>query len=143
MYTHEVDQHAPHQVMRITELRAHPLRMLVVFGTPIAFATTGFLHEVAWPSGSAIEIYTKLRDHATPWVTIHIVQLLLILLLAVAVYWLTEGLTGAAARVSRAALLPYLVFYIAFDSIVGVSAGCWRTTEASCRPRSRPYCRGW
>src|SRR5215468_5581558 len=123
MHTHEVDQHAPHQVMRITELRAHPLRMLVVFGAPLAFATTGFLHEVAWPSGSVIEIYTKLRDHATLWVTIHIVQLLLILLLAVAVYWLTEGLTGTAARVSRAALLPYLVFYSAFDSIVGVSRG--------------------
>jgi hypothetical protein len=44
-----------------------------------------------------------LRDHATLWIAIHIVQLLLILLLAVAVYWLTEGLTGTAARVSRVA----------------------------------------
>ena len=127
MDTHEIDQHAPHQtprqVMSITQLRAHPLRMLVVFGTPVAFATTGFLHLLAWPSGSDTEIHTRLRDHATLWVTIHIVQLLLILLLAVSVYWLTEGLTGTAARVSRVALLPYVVFYSAFDSIVGLSRG--------------------
>ena len=54
---------------------------------------------------------------------IHAVQLLLILLLAVAVYWLTEGLTSTAARISRVALLPYLVFYSAFDAVVGLSNG--------------------
>jgi hypothetical protein len=54
---------------------------------------------------------------------IHVVQLLLILLLAVAIYWLTEGLTSTAARVSRVALLPYLVFYSAFDAVVGLSNG--------------------
>jgi hypothetical protein len=123
MDTRQVDQYTPDQVMGIGELRAHPLRMLVVFGTPVAFATTGFLHLVPWPAGSAIEAYTRLRDHATLWITIHVVQLLLILLLAVAVYWLTEGLTSTPARLSRVALLPYLVFYSAFDTIVGVSRG--------------------
>jgi hypothetical protein len=39
--------------------------MLVVFGTPVAFATTGLLHLVAWPSGSEIETSTRLRDRAT------------------------------------------------------------------------------
>src|SRR5215472_18024423 len=127
MHTHEVDQHAPHptphEVMSITGLRAHPLRMLVVFGTPVAFATTGFLHLVPWPAGSAIEAYTRLRDHAALWITLHVAQLLLILLLAVAIYWLTEGLTSTPARVSRVALLPYLVFYSAFATITGVSKG--------------------
>jgi len=127
MDTHEVDQqaphHTPHEVMSITGLRAHPLRMLVVFGTPVAFATTGFLHLVPWPAGSDIEAYTRLRDHATLWIAIHVVQLLLILLLAVAIYWLTEGLTSTAARLSRVALLPYLVFYSAFDSIAGLGRG--------------------
>jgi len=127
MDTHEVDQHAPHQapheVTGISGLRAHPLRMLLVFGTPVAFATTGFLHLVPWPVGSDVEIYTRLRDHATLWIAIHVVQLLLIMLLAVAIYWLTEGLTSTAARLSRVTLLPYLVFYSAFDTIVGVSRG--------------------
>jgi hypothetical protein len=123
MDTRQVDQYTPDQVMGITGLRAHPLRMLVVFGTPVAFAITGFLHLVPWPTGTEAEIYTRLRDHATLWIAIHVVQLLLILLLAVAVYWLTEGLTGTAAQLSRVALLPYLVFYSAFDTIVGVSRG--------------------
>ena len=35
------------QVMGITDLRAHPGRILIVFGAPIAFAVTGFLHLVA------------------------------------------------------------------------------------------------
>ena len=129
MNTREVDQHLPHQAPRevagITGLRAHPLRMLVVFGTPVAFAATGLLQLlglVPWPR-SAIDIYTRLRDHAGLWTAIHIIQLLLILLLAMAIYWLTEGLTSTAARVSRVALLPYLVFYSAFGSITGVSRG--------------------
>ena len=75
-----------------------------------------------WPR-SEIDIYTRLRDHAALWIAIHVVQLLLIMLLAVAIYWLTEGLTSTAARLSRVALLPYLVFYSAFDTIVGVSRG--------------------
>jgi hypothetical protein len=92
-----------------------------VFGTPIAFAVTGFLHLV--PDTGAADIYTGLRDYAALWLAIHVAQLLLILLLAVAVYWLTEGLTSTAARVSRVALLPYLVFYSAFDAVVGLSNG--------------------
>jgi hypothetical protein len=75
------------------------------------------------PEVDAPDIYTGLRDFAGLWIAIHVVQLLLILLLAVAVYWLTEGLTSTAARISRVALLPYLVFYSAFDAVVGLSNG--------------------
>ncbi len=109
------------QVMGISDLRAHPGRILVVFGTPIAFAIAGFLHLVS--DGDAPDIYSGLRDYAGLWIAIHVVQLLLILLLAVAIYWLTEGLTSTAARISRVALLPYLVFYSAFDAVVGLSNG--------------------
>ena len=98
-----------------------PPTLLTVFGAPIAFAITGFLHLVA--DGDAPDIYTGLKGHAGLWIAIHVVQLLLILLLAVAVYWLTEGLTSTAARISRVALLPYLVFYSAFDAVVGLSNG--------------------
>ena len=55
------------------------------------FAITGFLHLVA--DGDAPDIYTGLRGNAGLWIAIHVVQLLLILLLAVAIYWLTDGLT--------------------------------------------------
>jgi hypothetical protein len=58
---------------------------------------------------------TDLRSHPE--------QLLLILLLAVAIHRLTDGLTSIAARISRVALLPYLVFYSAFDAVVGPRNG--------------------
>jgi hypothetical protein len=44
--------------------------MLVVVGTPVAFATTGLLHLVAWPGGSEIETSTRLRDYATLWTVV-------------------------------------------------------------------------
>jgi hypothetical protein len=72
---------------------------------------------------------------------VHTVQLLLILLMAVAVYWLTEGLTGPAAQSSRVALLFYLVFYSAFDSVVASAMGSSRSTDADSRPPSRLCCR--
>jgi hypothetical protein len=95
--------------------------MLVVFGTPIAFAITGLLHLV--PGGDSADIYSGLRDHAALWIGIHVLQLVLILLLGVVVFWLTDGLSSTAAWVSRVAVLPYLVFYSAFDAVVGLSNG--------------------
>jgi hypothetical protein len=80
------------QVMGITDLRPHPGRILTVLGAPIAFAIKGFLHLVA--DADAPDIYTGLKSHAGLWIAIHVVQLLLILLLAVAIYWLTDGLTS-------------------------------------------------
>jgi hypothetical protein len=41
----------------------------------------------------------------------------------VAIHWLTNGLTSTAARISRVALLPYLAFYSAFDTVVDLSNG--------------------
>jgi hypothetical protein len=48
------------EVMRFTDLRAHPGRIVIVFGASIAFAITGFLHLVA--DGDAPDIYTGLMD---------------------------------------------------------------------------------
>jgi len=108
------------QVLRISELRSHPARMLVMFGTPTAFLITGLLHVVA---AGEHNLYTAVGDQAPVWIGVHTVQLLLILLMAVAIYWFTEGLTGPVAQSSRVALLFYLVFYSAFDSVVGLSNG--------------------
>jgi hypothetical protein len=49
-------------------------------------------------------------DYATLWIAIHVVQLLLILLLAVAVLLADRGLTSTAARISCFAVLAYLGF---------------------------------
>ena len=48
-------------------------RILIVFGTPIAFAITGFLHLVA--DGDVPDIYSGLKGQVGLWIAIHVVQL--------------------------------------------------------------------
>jgi hypothetical protein len=59
------------------------------------------------------------------WLTLHVLQLPLFGLMALAVATLlTEAQArGVAAGVSRIALWCFAVFYIAFDSLAGVAAG--------------------
>ena len=49
----------------------HPRRILTVFGAPIAFVVTGFLHLVA--DGDAPDICTGLKGHVGLWIAIHVV----------------------------------------------------------------------
>jgi hypothetical protein len=64
-----------------------------------------------------------LRPRLGLWMGVHVVQLFLVLLLGLAVWFLTEGLSGRAATVSRLATAFFLVFYAAFDSVVGIGTG--------------------
>lgn len=50
-------------------------------------------------------------------------MMLFIPLMAVAVYLLLRGVEGVAARVSRVALLPFVVFYSAFETLQGIANG--------------------
>jgi hypothetical protein len=54
---------------------------------------------------------------------VHLVQLLLIFLLGITLWLLTEGLAGRAATWSRLATGLFLVLYAAFDSVVGIGTG--------------------
>jgi len=53
----------------------------------------------------------------------HIIQLPLSGLIALAVYLLTEGLEGRAARVSRWAIGVFAVFFSAYDAAAGIATG--------------------
>ena len=55
--------------------------MLVMFGAPTALLITGLLHVVA---AGDHNLYTAVGDQAPVWIGVHTVQLLLILLMAVA-----------------------------------------------------------
>jgi hypothetical protein len=54
---------------------------------------------------------------------VHLVQLFLVFLLGLALWFLTEGVTSRAATMSRLATALFLVLYAAFDSIVGIGTG--------------------
>jgi hypothetical protein len=95
-------------------------RRLVVIGTPLALSTLEIFHPM--PGENFI---ADLHSHVGWWLTLHVLQLPLFGLMALAVATLlTAAQTrGVAAGVSRIALWCFAVFYIAFDSLAGVAAG--------------------
>jgi uncharacterized membrane protein YccF (DUF307 family) len=65
----------------------------------------------------------EVGDATTLYISIHLVQPFLILLLAWGVWLLVEGLPGRAAQVARIAIVPYAIAYSMFDAIAGVALG--------------------
>jgi hypothetical protein len=88
-------------------------------GVPLLWALLLLFH----PGGDATEMYSTLRDELTPWLAVHLGMLLFIPLMAAAVYVLLRGVRGTAARVSRIALAPFVVFYGAFETLQGIGNG--------------------
>jgi hypothetical protein len=90
-----------------------------LIGVPIAWAVLLLFH----PSGDGSEIYATIQDKVTAWMVVHIGMLLFIPLMAAVVYLLLRGVEGTAARVSRIALVPFVVFYSAWETLQGIGNG--------------------
>lgn len=94
-------------------------RRLVLLGTPIILAILELFHPVAITGDPLTDL-----GHRLPiWMTVHLLQLPLFGLMALAVYFLMEGVESVAATISRIALWFFIVFYISFDTLAGISAG--------------------
>jgi hypothetical protein len=89
-------------------------------GVPLAWAVLLLFHPTG--GGEAIT-YAEVRDEVTAWLTVHLGMMVFIPLMAVAFYLLVRGIEGTAARVSRIALVPFVVFYGAFELLLGVGTG--------------------
>jgi hypothetical protein len=98
-------------------------RLVLFIGAPLAFAVTGALHLVPASEPIVGSDFDHVVPHSSLWTAIHVVQLVIISLLALAVAMLTQGFTDPTATVSRIALLPFVAFYSAFDASVGLSGG--------------------
>jgi hypothetical protein len=98
-------------------------RLVLLIGAPLAFAITGTLHLVPALEPIAGSDFEHVVPHSSLWTGIHVVQLVIISMLALAVAVLTQGLTNPAVIVSRVALLPFVAFYSAFDASVGLTGG--------------------
>jgi hypothetical protein len=96
-----------------------PREFAFLIGVPLSWGVLLLFH----PSGDGTEIYLDLRDKVTPWMVVHIGQMLFIPLMAVVVDLLLRGVEGTAARVSRIALVPFVVFYTAFELLQGIGNG--------------------
>lgn len=86
---------------------------------PLAWAVLLLFH----PGGDPDTIYMDLRDEVTRALVVHIGMMLFIPLFAVVVYVLLRGVEGTAARVSRIALVPFVVFYSAWETLQGTANG--------------------
>jgi hypothetical protein len=90
----------------------------LVYAGPLVWAVLILFHPN--PGGSP---YEGITDDVDRWLVIHVGQLILTPFLFLAVWSLLDGLSSAAARISRAALVVWTVFFTAYDSLQGIATG--------------------
>lgn len=93
-------------------------RRLILLGTPAAGLVLSLLH----PRPHA-PVAAYVGAHLGRWLIVHVAQLGLVALLGVTLWLLVDDLRTAAARVTRVSVVVFLVFYTAFDAIVGIATG--------------------
>jgi len=95
-------------------------RLAFLMGVPLAWAVLLLFH----PTGEGEVItYADVQDELTRWLVVHVGMVVFIPLMAGAVYLLVRGMESTAARVCRIALVFFVVFYGAFEVLVGVGTG--------------------
>lgn len=90
--------------------------ILVLLAVPLLWLVPAALHPMGDP-------YAGIADETDRWLFVHIAQLVLTPFLGALVWMLLAGLESAAARIGRAALVLWLVFFSAFDAIAGIATG--------------------
>jgi hypothetical protein len=90
-----------------------------LIAVPLAWAVVLLFHGNA----PRDDIYSGLRDEVARWQVVHVFTLAFIGLMAAAVYLLVRNLRGTAATVSRVALLPFVLFYAAWEAVIGLATG--------------------
>ena len=93
------------------------LAFLVVM--PAAWAVLLLFH----PSGDVTTLYEDVHDEITAMLVVHIGTMLFIPLMGVAFYLLVRGVEGTAARICRIAIVPFVVFYGAWEVLQGIGNG--------------------
>ena len=88
-------------------------------GVPLAWAVLLLFH----PGGEGDQIYADLNGDGTRMLVVHVGMMVFIPLFALAVGLLLRGIGSTAARVSRIALVAFVVFYVAWESLQGIANG--------------------
>jgi hypothetical protein len=90
-----------------------------LIGVPIAWSILLWFH----PATSADDIYGSLRDEVVTYQIVHVGTLIFIPLMGLALFMLVRDLPGRAAMVSRLAIVPFVVFYAAWEVVIGLATG--------------------
>jgi hypothetical protein len=107
-----------------------------LIGVPLLWAILLLFH----PGGEGDEIYLDVQDNVTRFLVVHIGMMLFIPLMGAAVYLLLRGVEGTAAWVSRIALVPFVVFYSAWEVLQGIGVGIL-ANELNGLPQAQPALR--
>jgi len=88
-----------------------------IIGVPIAWGLLLLLH----PGGEATDVYGALEDNVARGLIVHVGMLIFIPLMAAAIYLLLRGVAGRAAQLARVALVPFVIFYSAWETLQGIA----------------------
>jgi hypothetical protein len=113
-----------------------PPELSFLIGVPLLWGILLLFH----PGGDGTEIYLDAQDNVTPFLVVHIGMMLFIPLMAVVVYLLLRGVEGTAAWVSRIALVPFVIFYSAWEVFQGIGVGIL-VNELNGLPQAEPALR--
>lgn len=91
-------------------------RRILVIGVPMAFAVISVFHPQVDP-------IADLADQVTWWITLHLLQIPMLLLMGCAILALGWSSSGRAATVSRVAALVFIAVYPAYDAFAGLGSG--------------------
>jgi hypothetical protein len=91
-----------------------------LIGVPLLWAVLLLFH----PGGEGTAVsYSELQDKVTAWMVVHLGMMFFIPMMAVVLYLLVRGVKGTAARVSRIALVPFVIFYSTWEALQGIGVG--------------------
>jgi hypothetical protein len=119
---------------RIEPPRFTHARLAVLIGVPLAWAVLLWFH----PGGDGAAIYRDLADEVTTWQIVHAGTLVFIGLMGVALYLLLLGVPGRAATISRLAIGPFVLFYGAWEAVIGLATGALVQHANDVPPSERP-----
>src|SRR5688500_12940587 len=94
-------------------------RLAFAMGVPLAWAVLLWFHPDVPPD----DVYGGLRDEVTTYIIVHVGTLIFIPLLGVVLYMLVSDLPGRAARIARVAVIPFVVCYAAWETVIGLAVG--------------------
>ena len=95
-------------------------QLLFLVGTPLAWAVLLWFHpDVPDPDN----VYEGLRDEVATYQIVHVGTLIFIGLMGLALYILVRDLPGKAATISRLAIGPFVLFYAAWETVIGLATG--------------------
>ena len=94
-------------------------QLALAITAPLAWAVLLWFH----PDVDRNHVYADLKDEVTAYQVVHAGTLVFIGLMGAALYLLVRDLPGTAARISRLAIGPFVLFYGAYESVIGLAVG--------------------